>query len=368
MAGNQKIKVAILFGGKSAEHEVSLQSAKNVINSLDRSKYEAVLIGIDKNGRWMLQDEARYLLNSENPKLISLNSSAKPIAITPADKNGQLVTISDQYNIGKIDVIFPVVHGPNIEDGTIQGLLKLLNIPFVGPSILGSAITMDKDVAKRLLRDSGLPVPDFLVFQYYEKDNINFNAIVKKLGLPFFCKPPTLGSSVGVSKVKNKEDFKKAVDTVFQYDTKILFEEFIDGREIECGILGNDNPKASVLGEVIPTHEFYDYEAKYIDEQGASIEIPAKLPQKLTKQIQELAIKTFKTLCCEGFSRVDFFVNKQNKPFINEINPIPGFTNISMYPKLWEASGLNYSDLIDRLIELAILRYDKQNLLKTSFN
>lgn len=366
MADKQKLKVAILFGGKSAEHEVSLQSAKNVINSLDKNKYEAILIGIDKNGRWMLQDQANYLLNAQNPKLISLNNYGKPMAITPADKNGQLTTMSDKKSIGDIDVIFPVVHGPNIEDGTIQGFLKLLNIPFVGPSILGSAITMDKDVAKRLLRDSGLPVPDFLVFQYYEKDNINFNAIVKKLGLPFFCKPPTLGSSVGVSKVKNKEDFKKAVDTVFQYDTKILFEEFIDGREIECGILGNERPEASVLGEVIPTHEFYDYEAKYIDEQGASIEIPAKLPQKLAKEIQELAIKTFKVLCCEGLSRIDFFVNKENKPFINEVNPIPGFTNISMYPKLWEASGINYSDLIDRLINLAIERHKKQNSLKTS--
>lgn len=363
----KKIKVGVLFGGRSAEHEVSLQSAKNVINALDKNKYEVILIGVTKEGKWLLQDSKNYLLNASDPKLIALNKTSSYLAITPSQDEGQLVTVSNSQSLGSLDVIFPVVHGPNIEDGTIQGLLKLLNIPFVGPSVLGAAITMDKDTTKRLLRDANIPVAKFRVFHNFEKDEIEFNKIVKELGLPFFVKPPTLGSSVGVSKVKKENEFQKAIELAFLYDTKVLIEEYIEGREIECAVLGNENPKASVIGEVILHHEFYSYEAKYIDEHGADIEIPAKISDEITKEVQELAIKTFQVLSCEGMSRIDFFLDKDNKAFVNEVNPIPGFTSISMYPKLWEASGISYSELIDQLIALAIERFNRDKKLKTSF-
>ncbi|MBI4084812.1 MAG: D-alanine--D-alanine ligase, partial [Candidatus Levybacteria bacterium] len=299
-----------------------------------------------------------------------------------------------------VDVVFPVLHGTYGEDGTIQGLLKLANIPFVGASVLGSAVGMDKDVMKRLLRDAGLPVARFIVVKrsdviarseapYHlvqgeatkqsqrdrhgrlgrprDDKGISFNEIVKQLGLPFFVKPANAGSSVGVSKVHNEKEFASAVNTAFSYDSKMLVEEFIKGREIECSVLGNENATASLPGEIIPTHEFYDYDAKYIDEKGAALQIPATLQQKKVKEVQALAVKAFQTLCCEGMARVDFFLNKNGKFFVNEINTIPGFTKISMYPKLWEASGVPYSELIDRLIQLAIERHKREQKLKTSY-
>lgn len=319
----KKILVGILFGGKSAEHEVSLQSAKNVIEAIDKNKYNPIPIFIDKNGAW------------------------------------------NQNKLKTIDVIFPVLHGPFGEDGTMQGLLKLANIPFVGASVLGSAVGMDKDVMKRLLRDADLPIGKFLTFK--EKDIPNYEDAVKNLGLPFFVKPANMGSSVGVSKISEKKNFDKAIREAFMYDRKILIEENIKGREIECSVLGNDDPIASVPGEVISNHDFYSYEAKYIDEHGAMLEIPAKLSKETIAKIQDLAIKTFKTLSCEGLGRVDLFLKENGEIIINEINTIPGFTSISMYPKLWEASGLSYTKLIDKLIQLALERFKKEQKLKTSY-
>jgi len=317
----KKLKIGVLFGGKSAEHEVSLQSARNIIEALDKNKYEIFPIKVDKNGRF-------------NFSLLA-----------------------------KVDVIFPILHGPFGEDGIMQGLFKEMGKPFVGAGVLGSAVGMDKDVMKRLLRDAGIPIGKFITFK--NGDKFNFIKIKKELGLPMFIKPANMGSSVGVSKVRNEKEFKKAVSDAFKYDTKIIIEEFINGREIECAVLGNDKPVASIPGEIIANQEFYSYDAKYIDD-GYAIEIPAKIPKNITKKVREYAVQVFQVTNCEGMGRVDFFVTKSGKIFVNEINTIPGFTNISMYPKLWEASGIPQSKLLDILINLAIERFKKENKLKTT--
>ncbi|MBN2011456.1 D-alanine--D-alanine ligase [candidate division KSB1 bacterium] len=363
----QKIRVGLLFGGKSAEHEVSLQSAKNVYEALDKTKYDVVLLGIDKSGHWHVNDASQYLLNADNPKLIALNAGQKSVALVAGDRQDQLIELNQHGRIDPVDVVFPILHGTYGEDGTVQGLLKLADIPFVGAGVLGSAVGMDKDVMKRLLRDAGIPIADFLVFNQRERNHINFADVVDRLGLPFFVKPANLGSSVGINKVKDESQFTAAIDDAFKYDTKILIEENINGREIECSVLGNDNPIASVPGEVLPHHDFYSYEAKYIDENGAGLVIPAELPDHLVKEVQSLAVQTFKVLCCEGMARVDLFLTKDEKLLINEINTIPGFTKISMYPKLWSVSGIPYVELIDRLIQLAIERHEREKKLETSF-
>ena len=361
----KKIRVGIVFGGKSAEHEVALQSAKNIIEAINKDKYEITLIGIDKEGRWQLNEKSEYLLNEQNPKLISLNRSEKALALIPG--NTGLINIKDNRKIEDLDVIFPVIHGTNGEDGTIQGMLKLSGIPFVGAGVLGSAIGMDKDVAKRLLRDAGIPIADFVTVKKSDFDNIDFDIIENKLKFPMFVKPANAGSSVGVNKAKDRVELKKALEHAFLYDNKVLVEQFIKGREVECAVLGNENPIASAIGEIIPTHDFYSYEAKYIDEKGALLQIPAKIDEKTVKRLQKIAIDTFETLCCEGMARVDFFLTEDGNAIINEINTIPGFTKISMYPKLWDISGIGYEELIDRLISLAIERDKRDGRLKNSF-
>ncbi|MEK7151514.1 MAG: D-alanine--D-alanine ligase [Patescibacteria group bacterium] len=361
-----KLKIGVIFGGKSAEHEVSLQSAKNIINSIDKKKYDTVLIGVSKKGEWFLNNNPEYSLNSTDPKLIKLNTaSTNAIAFSPQSA-GKITDLNNNKSKNYIDVAFPILHGPFGEDGTVQGLLKLLNVPFVGAGVLGSAVGMDKDVMKRLLRDAGIPIAKFLTC----KSNTVplFKQVAKNLGLPFFVKPANLGSSVGISKVKKSKDFKLAIDEAFKYDTKVILEECIIGRELECSILGNDDPIASIPGEVIPHHDFYSYEAKYIDEHGATLKIPANLNNKTIKKLQTLGIKTFKVLNCEGMGRVDFFLKKNGEILVNEINTIPGFTPISMYPKLWEASGISSTELIDRLIKLALEKFEKERDLKSSYS
>lgn len=354
----KKIKVAILFGGKSTEHEVSIQSAKNVFQSLDKKKYDVSLIGIDKKGVWHGLEQ-QYLLNANFAKSNLPMNGKKTPGVTNIKQSTLLLN-----DISKFDVVFPVLHGSYGEDGSMQGLLKIADIPFVGSGVLGSAIGMDKDVMKRLLRESGLPVARFKVFKHFEK--IDFDSLVKELGLPFFIKPANLGSSIGVSKVSKEDEFEKAITVAFSYDSKILVEEYIKCREIECSVFGNTNPIVSLPGEIIPTHEYYSYEAKYLDTIGAKLEIPAKLPVELIEEIQTLAINAFSVLCLEGMARVDFFLTPQNKVYINEVNTIPGFTSISMYPKLWEASGISYSELVDRLIQLALERFHQAKSLKTT--
>ncbi|MCM3400142.1 D-alanine--D-alanine ligase [Oceanobacillus profundus] len=362
-----KKKLGLLFGGKSAEHEVSLQSAKNVMEAIDPSKYDVVLIGIDKSGKWHLNNASHFLLNAEDPKLIALNKTNKGIALVPGETENQLVNREGMEALGQLDVIFPILHGTLGEDGSIQGMLRMANIPFVGSNVLGSAISMDKDIAKRLLREAGLTVANSYTYTWASKNSISFDEITQQLNLPLFIKPANQGSSVGVSKVQTQEEFEKGVASAFNYDHKILIEEAIQGREIECSILGNENPIASIPGEIVATADFYSYEAKYIDESGAALEIPAQLSEDVTKQIQEVAIKAFKALNCDGMARVDVFLTKDNKIVINEINTIPGFTKISMYPKLWELSGIPYSQLIDKLINLALERHQRDSFLNSSF-
>lgn len=359
-----KIRVGIIFGGRSAEHEISLQSAQNIFDAIDKEKYQPVLIGIDKTGKWFINETSKFLLKGGNSKQLKLNKeSSQNIALVPQNEGG-IVNLDSHKLENKIDIAFPILHGPFGEDGTVQGLLKLANIPFVGAGVLGSAVGMDKDIMKRLLRDAGIPIAKFLVLR--ENDQSSYDEVTKKLSSPLFVKPANLGSSVGVTKVHNQNEFQKALEEAFQYDRKILIEQFIDGREIECSVLGNIDPIVSVPGEVIPKHEFYSYEAKYIDESGAILEIPAKLSDKQINKFKELAIATFKTLACEGMARVDFFLKTNGEIFVNEINTIPGFTSISMYPKLWEASGISYTKLIDRLIQLALERFEKEQKLSTT--
>lgn len=359
---NKKIRVGIIFGGKSSEHEVSLQSAKSIIGALDKSKYVPVLIGIDKAGKWHLQSHGNYLLHASDPRLIKLNSADNGLSLVPGISEQQIVKIDEKGNVPKVDVVFPVLHGTYGEDGSMQGLLEIMDMPYVGAGVLGSAVGMDKDVMKRLLRDAGLPIAPFLV--YSKQDTVSYPAAAKKMGLPMFIKPANNGSSVGVSKVRSKGEFVIAISEAFRYDNKIIIEQFIDGREVEVSVLGNQHPRASIPGEIIPSHEFYSYEAKYIDEKGAAIGIPAKLPKSVTAKVQSLAVQAYQALCIEGMARVDMFVTKENKIVINELNTIPGFTKISMYPKLWEASGLPYPKLLDELIALAIAKHnDKKRLL-----
>ncbi|GHU96660.1 D-alanine--D-alanine ligase A [Spirochaetia bacterium] len=378
---SRKIKVGILFGGKSAEHEVSLQSAKNVFDALDREKYDPVLIGIDKSGRWLLNDASTFLLNADDPGRIRLNQDSRAVALVP-ESGGRIADLTGSGRAGSliegsanlpgglsddpIDVIFPILHGPFGEDGTVQGLLKLADLPFVGAGVLASAVGMDKDVMKRLLRDGGVPIGKFIALQSHQAIP-DFAEVTARLGLPLFIKPANMGSSVGVSKAHNEAEYRAGVRAAFAYDRKIVIEEFIQGREIECAVLGAEEPAASVPGEVISSHEFYSYDAKYLDENGAALEIPAKLPENIVRTIQQLAIKTFQVLSCEGLGRVDFFLKPNGEPVVNEINTMPGFTKISMYPKLWEASGIPYSALLDKLIDLAIRRYAEERVLKTSY-
>jgi D-alanine-D-alanine ligase len=354
----KKIRVGIICGGQSAEHEVSLQSAKNIIDAIDREKYEITVIGIDKAGRWSPFDEINFLLHTDDPKRIALKDSTEYLRLQPGGLDDGWLQVSEERTIGEVDVFFPVLHGPMGEDGTVQGLLKLANRPFVGAGVLGSAVGMDKDVMKRLLRDAKIPIGDFLVFYQDEREDISFAEINSRLGTPFFIKPANYGSSVGIHKVHDEGTFEGALKDAFSFDSKLVVEAFVEGREIECSVLGNNKPVASVPGEIIPRKDFYSYEAKYIDEEGAYLKIPAELEPTITRQIQDLALKTFKTLCCKGMARVDFFLKKNNDILVNEINTIPGFTKISMYPRLWDESGISYSELIDRLIQLALEGYE----------
>jgi D-alanine-D-alanine ligase len=361
----KKLRVALLFGGQSAEHEISLISARNIFAAMDKSKYEVVAIGIDKQGRWFVDDDAR-LLRGAAPAQVEFRGTKHAAAVLPGDTETPMVRPSTGALFGAVDVMFPVLHGPFGEDGTVQGLLKLANVAFVGAGVLSSAVGMDKDVMKRLLRDARIPIGKFLVFQSADRNAIRYAKVRKYLGLPLFVKPANMGSSVGISKVSKENEFRRATKEAFRYDNKIIIEEFIAGREVECSVLGNDRPMASLPGEIVVRHDFYSYDAKYVDDKGARLEIPAKLPRSIIKRIQKIALRSYRALCCEGMARVDFFVQANGRVLVNEINTIPGFTKISMYPKMWEASGISYPRLIDRLIDLALERARRERRLRTS--
>jgi D-alanine-D-alanine ligase len=387
----KKLRVGILFGGRSGEHEVSLLSAASVVNAIDKSKYDVVPIGITKDGHWLTAGAAEALLQGKPPDeskhLRAGDPDATPGAAVLA--RGEAVVVppepmhhatrsltpfqSDANTLRRaadrainVDVIFPVLHGTFGEDGTIQGLLELADIPYVGAGVLGSAAGMDKDVMKALFRSAGLPIVKHVTIlrSDWDKDPKKAErAVDRQLKYPVFVKPANLGSSVGISKARTKKELGPAIYEAAKFDRKIVIEQGVGGakhkaREIECSVLGNDRPQASVPGEIVPVKEFYDYSAKYLEE-GSELIIPAKLTKPESKKVGELAIGAFKAVDCAGLARVDFLMDpKTRKLYVNEINTMPGFTAISMYPKLWAATGISYPDLIDRLIHLGIERHE----------
>src|SRR5437762_9870951 len=392
----KKLRVGILFGGRSGEHEVSLLSAASVLGAIDKSKYEVVPIGITKEGRWLTSAEAEKLLNGKTPEhearhlragdpettpAAAVLAAGEAVVVPPEPKKsgGSLAPFQTDAPLTRrasdrainVDIIFPVLHGTFGEDGTIQGLLELADIPYVGAGVLGSAAGMDKDVMKSLFLAAGLPIVKHVTIlrsQWEAEPNKVQKLVESGLKYPVFVKPANLGSSVGISKARDRKELGPAIEEAAKFDRKIVIEEGVGGkkqkaREIECSVLGNDTPEASVPGEIVPGKEFYDYTAKYLDE-GSQVIIPAKLSKLETRKNQQLAISAIKAVDCSGLARVDFLMDPKNrKMYLNEINTMPGFTAISMYPKLWAASGLSYPKLIDRLIQLGLERHaeKKQN-------
>jgi D-alanine-D-alanine ligase len=367
----KKLRVGVLFGGRSGEHEISLRSALTVMSSMDPARYDIVPIGITRDGRWRLRADAISLLKQSASKLHALGHGGIPVSLPPYPHGRALQTTStiadanpaksatDNRPLAPLDLIFPVLHGTYGEDGTIQGLLELAGIPYVGAGVLGSAIGLDKDVQKRLLRERGIPVVRYFSLTQTEADEDRSIArrIADELGYPIFVKPNALGSSVGINRVTSPSALSAALKDAFKYDRKVLLEAACEGREFECAVLGNDHPQASVVGEIVVhrRHRFYSYESKYVDPRGAETQIPADLPQLVSDRIRVLSATAFKTLGLRGMARVDFLARADlSECFVNEVNTIPGFTAISMYPKLWEATDLPLPRLIDRLIELAL--------------
>jgi D-alanine-D-alanine ligase len=371
---SKKIRVGIIFGGRSGEHEVSIASAMSVYNALDKSRYEVTLIGIDKEGRWLLPDPKPLLQHADNPMAVKLSKISGSYGLVPFPSENQIVPLeAGGAKAPGLDVILPIMHGTYGEDGTIQGMLEIAQIPYVGAGVLGSALGMDKEVAAKLFNAAGIPtVPQVCIrkSEYMTQRSNVEERLLKQFALPFFIKPANAGSSVGVHKVKTKEGLRAALEDAFSFDLKVLVQKAVDARELEVSVLGNDNPKASIVGEIVPLHEFYSYEAKYIDENGAELKIPAEnLSDEIREKCREMAIRAFQALDCRGMARVDFFLDrKTGELFLNEINTIPGFTKISMYPKLWNASGLSYSDLLDELIRLAMEYFDQRKSLRTTYD
>ncbi len=348
--------IALICGGQSPEHEISVRSAKNILKAIDRNKFNVQVIGIDRNGVW------RKLEEQELDKEIT--GGGKEIAIVPGAKTGQFILLENGSALPKPDIAYLVLHGPLGEDGTIQGFMRLLDLPFIGPDVFGSSAAMDKDFAKRLLAEAGINVANGKVFNHTQRSQIDYDEISKELGQTLFIKPANMGSSVGVHKVENKEEFDAGIEDAFLYDRKILIEQLLVGREVECAVMGNENPEASTVGEVVISEE-YSYEAKYISQTAAKIQIPAKVSEEELENLKSIARRAYLAVGCEVLSRVDMFLTPTGKIYVNEINTLPGFTSISMYPKLWEASGISYSDLIEKLIGFALERHALQTNLKT---
>ncbi|MDZ7380131.1 MAG: D-alanine--D-alanine ligase [candidate division KSB1 bacterium] len=356
--------VAVLFGGKSAEHEVSVRSAATVFRALQDAGYRVVPIGIDHGGKWLAMDEAAFT------RVVASGAVANegvPLAVIPGETPAVRAASSGSRAFATtIDVIFPVLHGPFGEDGCVQGMLELLDMPYVGSGVLGSALGMDKEIQKRLFQATGLPVVPYTVVRQSEGNQACEHALAwaREVGYPVFVKPANLGSSVGVGKAQNEAQLAQAVDHAFRFDRKVILEKAYRVREIECAVLGNERPQASVLGEVRPRHEFYSYEAKYLDPNGADLIVPATVSEPLASRMRDLARKVFELLECTGMARVDFFLVEPDTVFVNEINTIPGFTSISMYPRLWEASGLPLTSLVRRLVELALERHEERRRMR----
>ncbi|WP_026487045.1 D-alanine--D-alanine ligase family protein [Caldanaerobius polysaccharolyticus] len=347
-----KLNVAVLFGGKSGEHEISIMSAMSVIKNLSKEKYNIIPLGIDKDGQWYL-----YKGDTENIRPGEWVKYAEKAFIPPDPSVKGIMVIKDDSHVTlSIDVVFPVLHGPNGEDGTVQGLLELAGLPYVGSGVVGSACAMDKAVANSLFLQAGLPHADFISLRSSEAEKA-VDDIEKRFGYPCFIKPANMGSSVGITKAHNREELVFGLKEAGKYDKKIIVEEFINAREMECAVLGDDELIVSYPGEIIPSKEFYDYEAKYLDGDNSRLLIPAELSDRKVAEIRELAARAFRAVNAEGMARVDFLVDRETlEVYVNEVNTIPGFTRISMYPKLMDYSGIPYSQLLDKLIELAIKR------------
>jgi D-alanine-D-alanine ligase len=364
----RKIRVGVIFGGRSGEHEVSLRSAQSVMGALDPAKYEVTAIGIDKNGRWLTGDAMAALTEGRTSQPATLLPDPQSAALLKVEESEKRVT--GLTAVTELDVIFPVLHGPYGEDGTVQGLLELANLPYVGAGVVGSAVGMDKAIFKQVMTANGLPIlPWRLVLssQWRNQPDDILEDIEAELPYPVFSKPANLGSSVGVSKCHNRAELAAGLDEAATYDRRLIVEKGINGRELEVSVLGNDEPLASVVGEIRPRRDFYDYVAKYISDDSELL-IPAPISPGTAEAVQALAIQAYRAIDCAGLGRVDLLLDKDDgRLYLNEINTIPGFTHISMYPKLWAATGLSYSELLDRLIELAIERHGEKEGLKKSF-
>ncbi|MBS1543231.1 MAG: D-alanine--D-alanine ligase [Bacteroidetes bacterium] len=340
-----KLSVAILYGGRSVEHGVSINSARNIFQFIDRSKFNPVPIGVTQEGKWYLTPTVDKNIRRGVPVVFRLDPTKSPF-------------VADGKPV-RAHAVFPVLHGTDGEDGSVQGLLKTMNIPTIGTGVLGSALSMNKIAAKQMLKAAGVPVTDFIALRRKDDAIPSFEKVKNTLGLPFMVKSASLGSSVGVTKVNGAADYKKAVAEAFRYDHELLFERYVKGREIECAILGNDPPKASRPGEIVisKNYEFYTFDAKYVDDKAVTIKVPADLPSAIADKIMELSVKAFEILHCEDYARVDLFLADSGEVFVNEINTIPGFTNSSMYPMMWKDRGISFTELITRLINLAMERH-----------
>ncbi|GAB3062741.1 D-alanine--D-alanine ligase [Salinicoccus sesuvii] len=352
----EKLKIGIIYGGQSTEHEVSLRSAKSVLDALDKSRYAVSLIYISKSGEWLLADQ------SDKIEVLKDKENGISLSILPSR---QFISEKGEH---ALDAVLPILHGTAGEDGVVQGVLQMMNLPYAGCNVRSSAVCMDKDMTKRLLKMEGISVAEWVLCRQHERDAVDYDTVKTKLGLPMFIKPVNQGSSVGVSKVTDEKTFQNALDLAFDFDTKVMIESAVEGREIEVSVLGNTEPFVSVPGEIVANTDFYSYESKYIDENGAALEIPAKLDDEVREHIQKTAVDAYRILDCEGMSRVDVFLQEDGEVIVNEINTLPGFTSISMYPKLLEASGISYSELLDRLISLSLERHALNSSLKTDLS
>jgi len=353
-----KRRIGLLFGGKSVEHEISIRSAQNVFQYIDKSLFTPVLIGITRKGHWHLVHDVNQDIESGAPLNLSMGNTADTFQ-----------TNTGNDGTGKLDAIFPVLHGTDGEDGSVQGMLQTVNLPCAGSGVLGSAVAMDKLMSKRMLLATGIPTSKFLAYQPPHDQPWEYQQVVDKLGSPFMVKPISLGSSVGVAKVKSASDYEKALNDSLNYDQGIILEQYIEGRELECAVLGNQEPKASFPGEIIisPKYEFYTYDAKYEDPDAVEIKIPAAVDEHTAHQIMDLCVQSYRALACDDFARVDLFLSNDGEVYINEINTIPGFTNSSMFPSLWAQHGINYTDLITRIIKLALERFDRKHALQREY-
>ncbi|MCZ6473726.1 MAG: D-alanine--D-alanine ligase [SAR324 cluster bacterium] len=366
------MNLGILCGGRSGEHEVSLQSAQSIFAAAERPRFSPMLVAIGKDGVWRMGSVEDLLLERDDPARIHLNPKAPAVLPIAEEGRCRLIDPATRERLWEVEVFFPIIHGTDGEDGALQGMLRMMDVPWVGAGVLGSAIGMDKDVMKRLLHYAGLPVARWVTVRGLEEGLRLYPELSQKWGLPLFVKPAGLGSSVGVNRVDNVEALRTALEEAFAYDHRALVEECVEGREIECSVLGNrlgeERPRASRPGEILPGHAFYSYEAKYLDPEGAKLIVPAEMDETREEQVREMAVQAFEVLECDGLARVDFFLKPDGALLVNEINTLPGFTKISMYPKLWEASGLPYPELITRLVDLGLERHRQGKALKRNYD